>query len=49
VLSAKTIDWDLVRQQCDQIVKYTTTLRLGTPEAEQGLRRFTHGGPERPT
>ncbi|GAA3305772.1 hypothetical protein GCM10020295_60390 [Streptomyces cinereospinus] len=49
VLSTKTIDWDLIRQQYDQIVKYTTALRLGTSEAEQVLRRFTRGGPKHPT
>ncbi|MFB7010816.1 MULTISPECIES: Tn3 family transposase [unclassified Streptomyces] len=50
VRSTKTIDWDLIRQQYDQIVKYTTTaLRLGTAEAEQVLRRFTRGGPKHPT
>ncbi|MGW3969930.1 transposase [Streptomyces ardesiacus] len=49
VLSTKTINWDLIRQQHDQIVKYTTALRLGTAEAEQVLRRFTRGGPKHPT
>lgn len=49
MLSTKTIDWDLIRQQYDQIVKYTTALRLGTAEAEQVLRRFTRGGPKHPT
>ncbi|MEU6556446.1 Tn3 family transposase [Streptomyces sp. NPDC046915] len=49
VLSMKTIDWDLIAQQYDQIVKYTTALRLGTAEAEQVLRRFTRGGPKHPT
>ncbi|MER6721432.1 Tn3 family transposase [Streptomyces halstedii] len=49
VLSTKTIDWDLIGQQYDQIVKYTTALRLGTAEAEQVLRRFTRGGPKHPT
>nr|WP_214661070.1 Tn3 family transposase [Streptomyces polyasparticus] len=49
VLSTKTIDWDLIRQQYDQIVKCTTALRLGTAEAEQVLRRFTRGGPKHPT
>lgn len=50
VLSTKTIDWDLISQQYDQFVKYTTTaLRLGTAEAEQVLRRFTKGGPKHPT
>ncbi|MET7300157.1 Tn3 family transposase [Embleya sp. NPDC005575] len=46
VLSTRTIDWDLIRQQYDRIVKYTTALRLGTAEAEQVLRRFTRGGPK---
>lgn len=49
VLSTRTIDWDLIAQQSDQIVKYTTALRLGTVEAEQVLRRFTRGGPKHPT
>ncbi|MEU0844917.1 Tn3 family transposase [Streptomyces sp. NPDC005962] len=49
VLSKKTIDWKLIRQQYDQIVKYTTALRLGTAEAEQVLRRFTRGCPKHPT
>ncbi|MFE5940811.1 Tn3 family transposase [Streptomyces sp. NPDC056470] len=49
MLSTKTVDWELIRQQYDQIVKYTTALRLGTAEAEQVLRRFTRGGPKHPT
>ena len=48
VLSPKTTDWDLTAQQYDQIVKYTTALRLGTAEAEQVLRRFTKNGPKHP-
>ncbi|WP_399921371.1 Tn3 family transposase [Streptomyces kanamyceticus] len=47
MLSSKTIDWGLIRRQYDQIVKYTTALRLGTAEAEQVLRRFTRGGAKR--
>ena len=46
VLSTRTIDWDLIAQQYDQMVKYA--LRLGTAEAEQVLRRFTRGGPKHP-
>ncbi|MFF6772190.1 Tn3 family transposase [Streptomyces sp. NPDC012637] len=49
VLSTKTIDWDLIGRQYDQIVKYTTVLCLGTAEAEQVLRRFIHGGPKHST
>ena len=50
VLSNRAIDWDLITQQYDQMVKYATALRLGTAEAEQVLRRFTRGGgPKHPT
>jgi TnpA family transposase len=49
ISSAKTIDWELIRQQYDQIVKYTTALCLGTAEAEQVLCRFTRGGSKHPT
>ena len=49
VMSAKAIDWDLIAQQYDQMVKYATALPLGTAEAEQVLRRFTRGGPKHPT
>ncbi|WP_343232854.1 Tn3 family transposase [Streptomyces sp. SID724] len=49
MLSARTINWDLDRQQYDRIVKDTTALRLGTGEAEQVLRRFTRGSPKHPT
>ncbi|MFH8628023.1 Tn3 family transposase [Streptomyces vietnamensis] len=45
----RPIRWELIEQQCDQMVKYATALRLGTAEAEQVLRRFTRGGPKHPT
>ncbi len=45
----RPIDWELIAQQYDQMVKYATALRLGTAEAEQVLRRFTRGGPKHPT
>ncbi|MEV6796543.1 Tn3 family transposase [Streptomyces sp. NPDC051320] len=41
-----TINWDLIAQQYDQIVKCTAALRLGTAEAEQVRHRFTCGGPK---
>ena len=47
--SKQGIDWELIAQQYDQMVKYATALRLGTAEAEQVLRRFTRGGPKHPT
>ncbi|MBP2704202.1 Tn3 family transposase [Microbispora sp. RL4-1S] len=49
VLSNKTIDWDLIANNYDQMVKYATALRLKTAEAHQMLRRFTRGGPKHPT
>jgi TnpA family transposase len=45
----RSIRWELIEQQYDQMVKYATALRLGTAEAEQVLRRFTRGGPKHPT
>jgi len=41
LILSKPIDWELVRQQYDQMIKYTTALRLGTAETEAILRRFT--------
>ena len=43
------IDWELVRQQYDQMVKYATALRLGTAETESILRRFTRKNVQHPT
>lgn len=48
-LSNKTIDWDLIANNYDQMVKYAIALRLKTAEAHQMLRRFTRGGPKHPT
>jgi TnpA family transposase len=45
----RPIRWDLITQQYDQMVKYSTALRLGTAESESILRRFTRGGPKHPT
>ena len=45
---SRPINWDLIAQQYDQLVKYATAQRLGTAEAEQVLRRFTRGGPKHP-
>jgi TnpA family transposase len=48
VISARTIDWDLIAQNYDELVRYATALKLGTAEAQQLLRRFVRGGPRRP-
>jgi TnpA family transposase len=44
----RPINWDLIANHYDQMIKYATALRLGTAEAEQVLRRFTKGGPKQP-
>ena len=46
---AKAIDWELIRQQYDQMVKYATALRLGTAEADTILKRFNRSSPQHPT
>ena len=45
----RAIDWELIRQQYDQMVKYATALRLGTAEADTILRRFNRSFPQHPT
>ena len=49
VLALRSIDWDVIRQQYDEIIKYATALRLGTADAEAILRRFRQPGPQHPT
>jgi len=36
----KAIDWDLIREQYDQMILYATALRLRTADAEAILKRF---------
>lgn len=45
----RPINWDLIRQQYDQMVKYATALRLGTAETDAILRRFTRSNLQHPT
>jgi TnpA family transposase len=45
----RPIDWELIRQQYDQMIKYTTALRLGTSDTESILRRFTRNNVQHPT
>ena len=45
----RPIDWELVRQQYDQMVKYVTAVRLGTAETEVDpapLRQEQHSAPD---
>lgn len=46
---SRPIDWALIRQQYDEMVKYATALRLGTAETEAILRRFTRKNVQHPT
>jgi TnpA family transposase len=43
------INWALIRQHYDDMIKYTTALRLGTAEPESILRRFTRNNVQHPT
>ena len=45
----RAIRWNLIEQQYDEMVKFSTALRLGTAETEAILRRFTRNGPQHPT
>jgi TnpA family transposase len=45
----RAIRWDLIRQQYDEMVKYSVALRLGTADAEALLRRFTKTTVTHPT
>ncbi|EQD26854.1 transposase [mine drainage metagenome] len=46
---ARAINWELIEQQYDEIVKYATALRLGTADSESILRRFTRTNAQHPT
>lgn len=43
------IDWELIRQQYDEMVKYATALRLETAQTEAILKRFTRHNIHHPT
>ena len=45
----RPINWELIRQQYDEMIKYTTALRLGTAETESILKRFTRENRQHPT
>jgi TnpA family transposase len=48
-LASRPIRWHLIEQEYDEMLKFTTALRLGTAEAEAILRRFTKKRPQHPT
>jgi hypothetical protein len=37
----RSINWELIAQQYDQMIKYATAIRLGTAETDAILKRFT--------
>ena len=45
---SRPIDWELIRTYYDEIVKYTTALKLGTADAEAILSRFMKNGVKHP-
>lgn len=45
----RPINWELICQQYDQMIKYATALRLGTADPEAILRRFTKANVKHPT
>ena len=46
---SRPINWELVADQYDQMIRYTTAIRLGTADTEQILRRFTRANVQHPT
>lgn len=49
LILTRPINWELIRQQYDQMIKYATAIRLGTAETESILRRFTRENLKHPT
>uniref|UniRef100_UPI00404A0E40 Tn3 family transposase n=1 Tax=Fulvivirga sp. TaxID=1931237 RepID=UPI00404A0E40 len=45
----RSIDWNLIAEQYDQMIKYTTALKLGTAKAEAIMKRFTRNNLQHPT
>jgi TnpA family transposase len=45
----RPIDWEVIAQHYDEMVKFATALRLGTADAEAILRRFTRANRQHPT
>lgn len=49
LILTKPVNWELIRQQYDQMIKYATALRLGIAETESILKRFTRTNLKHPT
>ena len=48
-LLTRPINWEIIAQPDDELIKLTTALRLGTADAEAILRRFTRSHVQHPT
>jgi TnpA family transposase len=48
MMSAKPIDWDLIEEQFDTMVKHAVALKLKITDAESLLRRFTRKNAQHP-
>jgi TnpA family transposase len=46
---SRPINWEIIEQQYDELIKFATALRLGTADAESILRRFTRVNVQHPT
>jgi TnpA family transposase len=49
LILTRPINWELIAQQYDQMIRYATAIRLGTAETEAILRRFTRTNVKHPT
>jgi TnpA family transposase len=48
-IMTRPINWDLISQQYDEMIKYATALKQGTANPEAILRRFTRNNIQHPT
>ena len=48
VLAARSIDWELIEQQLDAMVKHAVAMKRGMADAESLLRRFTRANSPHP-
>jgi len=48
VVASRSIDWELIEQQLDAIVKHAVALKRGMADAESLLRRFTRNNAPHP-
>ena len=46
---SRSIKWECIEEQYEQIIKYTVALKLGTTNAENIMKRFTRNNLQHPT